>query len=109
SWWSTRRVSATSARPARGNGAPARRRRCALPHARRAPQGDGADPDGGRTGPGGRRPGDGRAAGLRRGGGEAVSGRRYYDAAIQTMPLERLRRLQAERLARQLDRVWSIP
>jgi len=38
-----------------------------------------------------------------------VSGRRYYDAAIQTMPLERLRRLQEERLARQLDRVWSIP
>src|SRR5436853_358728 len=85
------------------SGAPARRRRCALPHARRAPQGDGADPDGGRTGPGGRRPGDGRAAGLRRGGGEAVSGRRYYDAAIQTMPLERLRRLQEERLAHQLD------
>src|SRR5437016_14663466 len=25
------------------------------------------------------------------------------------MPLERLRRLQAERLARQLDRVWAVP
>jgi len=38
-----------------------------------------------------------------------VSDRRYYDAAIQTMPLDLLRRLQAERLARQLDRVWSVP
>ena len=35
--------------------------------------------------------------------------RRYYDAAIQTMPLERLSRLQEERLGRQLDRVWSVP
>jgi phenylacetate-CoA ligase len=35
--------------------------------------------------------------------------RPYYDPAIQTMPLEQLRRLQAERLARQLDRVWSVP
>ena len=35
--------------------------------------------------------------------------RRYYDAAIQTMPLDDVRRLQAERLARQLDRVWSVP
>jgi phenylacetate-CoA ligase len=35
--------------------------------------------------------------------------RRYYDAAIQTMPLDAVRRLQAERLARQLDRVWSVP
>jgi len=34
---------------------------------------------------------------------------RYYDAAIQTMPLDAVRRLQAERLARQLDRVWSVP
>src|SRR5262249_28495967 len=34
---------------------------------------------------------------------------RYYDAAIQTMPREVLRRLQEERLARQLDRVWSVP
>jgi len=33
----------------------------------------------------------------------------YYDAAIQTMPEDALRRLQAERLARQLDRVWSVP
>ena len=35
--------------------------------------------------------------------------RRYYDPDVQTMPLERLRRLQAERLARQLDRVWAVP
>jgi len=35
--------------------------------------------------------------------------RRYYDPGVQTMPLERLRRLQAERLGRQLDRVWSVP
>jgi phenylacetate-CoA ligase len=34
---------------------------------------------------------------------------RYHDAAIQTMPLERVRALQAERLARQLDRVWATP
>jgi phenylacetate-CoA ligase len=34
---------------------------------------------------------------------------RYYDAAIQTMPLEEVRKLQAARLARQLDRVWSVP
>jgi phenylacetate-CoA ligase len=35
--------------------------------------------------------------------------RPYYDAAIQTMPLEGVRRLQAERLGRQLDRIWSRP
>ena len=35
--------------------------------------------------------------------------RRYYDPDVQTMPLERLRQLQAERLGRQLDRVWSVP
>ena len=35
--------------------------------------------------------------------------RRYYDPAVQTMPPEQLRHLQAERLARQLDRVWSVP
>lgn len=34
---------------------------------------------------------------------------RYYDPEIQTMPLERVRALQAERLARQLDRVWETP
>ena len=34
---------------------------------------------------------------------------RYYDPAIQTMPLERVRALQAERLARQLERVWATP
>jgi phenylacetate-CoA ligase len=43
-----------------------------------------------------------------------VSGRppaagRYYDPAIQTMPREHVRALQAERLARQLDRVWDTP
>jgi len=35
--------------------------------------------------------------------------RPYYDPTIQTMPLEQVQRLQAERLARQLDRVWSVP
>jgi phenylacetate-CoA ligase len=35
--------------------------------------------------------------------------RRYYDAAVQTMSLDDVRRLQAARLARQLDRVWSVP
>jgi phenylacetate-CoA ligase len=35
--------------------------------------------------------------------------RRYYDPDIQTMSPERLRDLQAERLARQLDRIWSTP
>jgi phenylacetate-CoA ligase len=35
--------------------------------------------------------------------------RRYYDPEIQTMPLERVRALQAERLSRQLDRVWETP
>ena len=34
---------------------------------------------------------------------------RYYDPAIQTMPLEQVRALQAERLAHQLDRVWAAP
>jgi phenylacetate-CoA ligase len=34
---------------------------------------------------------------------------RYYDPHVQTMPLERVRALQAERLARQLDRVWTTP
>jgi phenylacetate-CoA ligase len=34
---------------------------------------------------------------------------RYYDPVVQTMPLERVRALQAERLARQLDRVWATP
>jgi phenylacetate-CoA ligase len=39
-----------------------------------------------------------------------VSGDRpYHDPAVQTMPPDALRRLQAERLARQLDRVWSVP
>ena len=35
--------------------------------------------------------------------------RRYYAPEIQTMPLERVRALQAERLARQLDRIWETP
>ena len=35
--------------------------------------------------------------------------RRYYDPVIQTMPLAQVQHLQAERLARQLDRVWSVP
>ncbi len=34
---------------------------------------------------------------------------RYYDPAVQTMPLERVHALQAARLATQLDRVWSTP
>jgi phenylacetate-CoA ligase len=34
---------------------------------------------------------------------------RYYDPIIQTMPLEQVQQLQAERLLRQLDRVWSVP
>jgi phenylacetate-CoA ligase len=38
-----------------------------------------------------------------------VTERPYYDPDIQTMPLARVRALQAERLARQLDRVWSVP
>jgi len=35
--------------------------------------------------------------------------RRYYDPYIQTLPLEKIEALQAERLGRQLDRVWSVP
>jgi len=35
--------------------------------------------------------------------------RLYYDPGIQTLPLEQLQRLQGARLARQLDRVWSVP
>jgi phenylacetate-CoA ligase len=38
-----------------------------------------------------------------------TANRRYYDPAIQTMPLEQVQHLQAARLARQLDRVWSVP
>ena len=34
---------------------------------------------------------------------------RYYDPDVQTMPLERVRTLQAERLVRQLDRIWATP
>jgi phenylacetate-CoA ligase len=41
--------------------------------------------------------------------GQAAEDRPHYDPEIQTMPLERLRRLQAERLHRQLERVWSAP
>jgi len=39
----------------------------------------------------------------------ADTDRRYYAPEIQTMPLERVRALQAERLARQLDRIWDTP
>ena len=39
----------------------------------------------------------------------AAADRPYFDPVIQTMPLEQLRQLQAVRLARQLDRVWSVP
>ncbi len=35
--------------------------------------------------------------------------RAYYDPEIQTMPLEGVRELQAERLGRQLDRIWNRP
>lgn len=35
--------------------------------------------------------------------------RQYYDPHIQTLPLEQIEALQAERLAKQLDRVWSAP
>lgn len=34
---------------------------------------------------------------------------RYFDERIQTMSLDELHALQEERLARQLDRVWSAP
>jgi len=39
----------------------------------------------------------------------APADRPYYDAAIQTMPREQVQALQAQRLARQLDRIWSVP
>jgi phenylacetate-CoA ligase len=35
--------------------------------------------------------------------------RRYYDAAVQTLPREELAALHTARLVRQLDRVWSVP
>lgn len=35
--------------------------------------------------------------------------RAYYDPEIQTMPIEGVRELQAERLGRQLDRIWNRP
>lgn len=41
--------------------------------------------------------------------GAPPSGGQYYAPEIQTMPLERVRALQEERLNRQLDRVWSVP
>ncbi len=43
---------------------------------------------------------------MKRGG---AADRRWYDPDVQTMPRERLVALQAERLARQLDRVWDGP
>ena len=41
--------------------------------------------------------------------GQPAADRAYFDPAIQTMPLEQLRELQAARLARQIERVWSVP
>ncbi len=38
-----------------------------------------------------------------------MTDRPYFDPAVQTMPREALAALQAERLARQLDRIWSTP
>ena len=35
--------------------------------------------------------------------------RRYYHPEIQTMPIERVRELQFQRLQRQLERVWTAP
>ncbi len=35
--------------------------------------------------------------------------RRYYAPDIQTLPIERIQALQAERLGKQLDRIWSTP
>ncbi|HVM95735.1 MAG TPA: hypothetical protein VMT89_05070 [Candidatus Acidoferrales bacterium] len=35
--------------------------------------------------------------------------RQYYDPDIQTLPIEQLQKLQAQRLERQLDRIWSTP
>jgi phenylacetate-CoA ligase len=35
--------------------------------------------------------------------------RPYYDPEIQTLPTEKIRSLQTERLRRQLERVWSVP
>ncbi len=35
--------------------------------------------------------------------------RRYFDPEIQTMPIEQVQQLQSQRLARQLDRIWSTP
>ncbi len=41
--------------------------------------------------------------------GRPSADRRYYDPDVQTMPRERLRVLQAQRLVRQLDRIWETP
>lgn len=35
--------------------------------------------------------------------------RRYYAPDVQTLPLERVRELQTQRLATQLDRIWATP
>jgi phenylacetate-coenzyme A ligase PaaK-like adenylate-forming protein len=35
--------------------------------------------------------------------------RLYYDPVIQTLPLEKIRQLQDERLRKQLDRIWKQP
>jgi phenylacetate-CoA ligase len=42
-------------------------------------------------------------------GAQSGTGRRYYAPDVQTLPFEQLQALQAQRLARQLDRVWSLP
>lgn len=41
--------------------------------------------------------------------GQHGTDRQYYAPEIQTMPLERIQALQAERLGRQLDRIWQTP
>src|SRR5262249_10506008 len=108
------RLVRAAGRAARRAGRPGgvRRRR------RRAREGGRAHLDGRRARAGSGRAGSGGAAALRRGdarspeeGMTALVARdqRYYDPVVQTMPLERVRALQAERLARQLDRVWTTP
>src|SRR5581483_10835643 len=82
--------------------------------ARRAAQGDDPDRRRRRAGARGRDSRGRRSAAVRgrdpRPETQGVNpGRRWYDPEVQTMPRERLRALQEERLARQLARVWSVP
>src|SRR5262249_27469436 len=77
-------------------------------------EGRGADRDGRRAGGGDRAAGGGGGATLRRRHGRSPGARmtpdrRYYAPDIQALPRERVRALQAERLARQLDRIWDTP